>query len=207
MKDIQIFGAGGHSQAVIELINSLGEYRPCLVYSDELKDGFVLGVPIADYTTNKIANMPSCIAIGDNRVRKVVFQEIEGSFPSFLHNSVVKYPSVKIGKGTVVQPNVVLDADVQIGDFCIINNQATVSHNARVGHFCHISINVALAGEVSIGEGTLVGAGSVILPGVTVGKWATIGAGAVITKNVPDYAVIYGNPAKIVRYNTNINEL
>ena len=67
--------------------------------------------------------------------------------------------------------------------------------------FCHIAINAALAGGVVVGEGSLIGAGSIILPEVSIGKWAIIGAGAVVTKDVPDYAVVYGNPAKIIRYN------
>jgi UDP-2-acetamido-3-amino-2,3-dideoxy-glucuronate N-acetyltransferase len=45
-------------------------------------------------------------------------------------------------------------------------------------------------------EGASIGANATILPGITIGKCAFIGAGAVITKNVPNYAVMVGNPAK-----------
>jgi len=45
-----------------------------------------------------------------------------------------------------------------------------------------------------------VGAGSTILPGVTVGKYAIVGAASVVTKDVPDYAVAVGNPARVIRY-------
>ncbi len=53
---------------------------------------------------------------------------------------------------------------------------------------------------VRIGEGSDIGAGSVILPGVTIGRGALIGAGSVVTKDIPDFAVAVGNPAKILRY-------
>ena len=99
-------------------------------------------------------------------------------------------------------PNSVLDAECRIGDFCIINNNATVSHNTVLHNFVHVAINVAIAGGVTVGEGTLLGAGSIILPEITIGKWAVIGAGAVVTKNVPDNAVVYGNPARIIKINT-----
>jgi UDP-2-acetamido-3-amino-2,3-dideoxy-glucuronate N-acetyltransferase len=46
-------------------------------------------------------------------------------------------------------------------------------------------------------EGCSIGAGCVILPGLTIGRWAMIGAGAVVTHDVPDYAVVYGNPARV----------
>ncbi len=45
----------------------------------------------------------------------------------------------------------------------------------------------------------LLGGGSTILPGVTIGQGAMIGAGTVVTKSVPDYAVVVGNPQRILR--------
>ena len=50
------------------------------------------------------------------------------------------------------------------------------------------------------GDYVFIGARAIILPGVKVGKGAIVAAGAVVTKNVPDYAVVVGNPAKIIRY-------
>jgi acetyltransferase-like isoleucine patch superfamily enzyme len=52
---------------------------------------------------------------------------------------------------------------------------------------------------VQLGDGCDVGIGAVILPGVTVGKGAQVGAGAVVTRDVPDYAVVAGNPARLIR--------
>ncbi|HII08889.1 MAG TPA: galactoside O-acetyltransferase [Methanosphaera sp.] len=52
---------------------------------------------------------------------------------------------------------------------------------------------------VLIKEGAWIGAGATILPGVCVGKYAVVGACAVVTKDVPDYAVVVGNPAKVVK--------
>ncbi|MCB0084209.1 MAG: N-acetyltransferase, partial [Caldilineaceae bacterium] len=45
--------------------------------------------------------------------------------------------------------------------------------------------------------GASIGAGAVILPGVTIGKFAMVGAGAVVSKDVPEYALVIGNPARI----------
>ena len=46
-------------------------------------------------------------------------------------------------------------------------------------------------------EGASLGAGSIIIAGVTIGKYAMVGAGALVTKNVPDHALVIGNPARI----------
>jgi len=53
---------------------------------------------------------------------------------------------------------------------------------------------------VSIGDDTWIGARTIILPGVKIGRGVTIGAGAVVTKDIPDYAVAVGSPAKVVKY-------
>ena len=52
---------------------------------------------------------------------------------------------------------------------------------------------------VRIGDDVWIGMRVTILPGVTVGSHCIIGAGAVVTKDVPDYAIVGGNPARILR--------
>ena len=53
---------------------------------------------------------------------------------------------------------------------------------------------------IRIKYGAWVGAGSTILPGVTVGKYAIVGANSVVSKDIPDYAVAVGSPAKVIKY-------
>ena len=199
MKEISLYGAGGHCYASVELIRSLGEYDPIIVFDDAPKEADVLGVPIVPFENGAIKTQALCITIGNNEIRKRIVSYFDLDYPSFVHKSAVIYPSTDIGKGTMILANSVLDADVHIGDFCFVNNNATISHNAVIGNFVHIAIQAAVAGGVHIGEGSLIGAGSVVLPEIKIGKWVVIGAGAVVTKDIPDYSVVYGNPAKIIR--------
>jgi acetyltransferase-like isoleucine patch superfamily enzyme len=53
---------------------------------------------------------------------------------------------------------------------------------------------------VKIGDGTNIGLGAMVMPGVTIGRLAVIGAGAVVTRDVPDNAVVVGNPARVIRW-------
>ena len=53
--------------------------------------------------------------------------------------------------------------------------------------------------EILIKKGAWIGAGATVMAGVTVGKYAIVGAGAIVTKDVPDYAVVVGVPAKVVK--------
>jgi len=202
MKEIILYGAGGHCFAAVELINSSGHSKAIVVYDDVPSREEILGVPVQKFSESLVSlDDHVCISIGNNEIRKDLSAKLKARFPSFIHQSATVYPSVAVGKGCQILPGVVLDGAVSIGDFCIVNNNATISHNTEIGDFCHIAINAAIAGGVKIGEGALIGAGSVILPEVKIGKWAIVGAGAVITKDVPDNAVVYGSSSKIIRYN------
>jgi acetyltransferase-like isoleucine patch superfamily enzyme len=61
-------------------------------------------------------------------------------------------------------------------------------------------IDSASKGPVVIGNDVWVGAGAIILSGVSIGDGAIVAAGAVVTKDVPPYAIVGGNPAKLIRY-------
>ena len=101
----------------------------------------------------------------------------------------------------------------EIGSYCAIAWDCTI--NAINHPYSHLTISafpyVPYVGgfvkertqeyeKVIIGNDVWVGAHAVIMPGVRVGNGAIIGAGAVVTKDVPDYAIVVGVPAKIVKY-------
>ncbi|HEX4511443.1 MAG TPA: acyltransferase [Burkholderiaceae bacterium] len=102
-----------------------------------------------------------------------------------------------------------------IGQAAFLHAAGGITVGVRVGiapHVCVLTSVHADAGrEVAIMDGPIearpvvledgcdVGVGAVILPGVTVGRGAQVGAGAVVTHDVPPYAVVAGNPARILR--------
>lgn len=201
MQSITLYGAGGHCFAIVELVRSIYPDIDITIVDDSPTDSKILSIEVSKAVFPMEASNV-CVVIGDNRIREKIVEKIEANFPTFVHSSVQKYPSVKIGKGTTVLPLSQLDADVTIGAFCIINNGAVISHNARIGDYVHIAVNATVSGNVSIGNGTLIGAGSIILPTISIGKNVIVGAGSVVTKDIPDNAVVAGNPSRIIRYNT-----
>ncbi|WP_420360969.1 acyltransferase [Companilactobacillus halodurans] len=60
-------------------------------------------------------------------------------------------------------------------------------------------MNILKTAPITIKEGAWIGAKAVLLPGVTIGKHAIVGAGSVVTKDVTEYTVVGGNPAKVIK--------
>ena len=141
------------------------------------------------------------IAIGDNELRKKKVDQLEAIlYTTAIHPSAIVSSNASIGEGTVVMASTVINTGAKIGKHVIINTGALIEHDCIIEDFAHVSPKAALAGNVIVKEGAQVGINSSVRQGIKIGKWAVIGAGAVIVKDVPDYAVVVGNPGKIIKY-------
>lgn len=123
-----------------------------------------------------------------------------------------------VGRFTYGNPKLMLWADderIDIGSFCSIAQNVTIfaggEHNLNwvTTYPLRIAFGNQLAekdghprtkGNTSIGNDVWIGYGATILSGVAVGDGAVIGAGAVVVKDVPPYAVVAGNSARLIRY-------
>lgn len=140
--------------------------------------------------------------------------------------SVIK--NVKVGKGTTIHDQVNLykckiGKNSKIDAFVYIEESVIIGNNCKIKPFVFIPTGVTIQDNVFIGpnvsftndkypksrgewkllktivkKGASIGANSVILPGVTIGKDALVGAGSIVTKNVPDDAIVIGNPLRII---------
>ena len=205
-KEQYIFGASGHGKVVLDAARSIGieikaviDDNPQVVVLDD-----VVVIATKDFSDAKYSRF--LIAVGNNRIRKNIVQNKTFKYFKAIHKQTAVAKSVTIDEGTVVMPMVVINAGAVIGKHCIINSASVVEHDCVLEDYVHISPNVALAGNVTVGEGTHIGIGSCVIQGISIGKWATIGAGSVIINDVPDYAVVVGNPGRIIKYNNPIEK-
>lgn len=122
----------------------------------------------------------------------------------------------RIGVFVEIQKQAVIGKRVKVQSHSFICSGVVVEDEAFIGHgvmFINDAFprstreDGALQGEedwtcvpTRIGRRAAIGSNATILCGVTVGECALVGAGAVVTKDVPPYAVVAGNPARIVRY-------
>jgi sugar O-acyltransferase (sialic acid O-acetyltransferase NeuD family) len=200
---IFLYGASGHAKVICEILESQRLIPHGLIDDNPLVTS-LLDYPV--YHTLQQAAVATddhmLISIGNNRIRKAVAVKLkEVRFTSAIHASAIISSRATVGEGTVVMPNVSVNVHCNIGRHVILNTNCSVDHDCVIEDFVHISPNAALAGGVKVGEGTQVGIGTCVMQNITIGKWATIGAGAVIIRDVPDYAVVVGNPGKVIKIN------
>jgi len=201
MNSIFLFGASGHGKVVKEVADNANISVEAFI-DDNPKSEFIADVPvIASKELSKYESNKFIISIGNNRIRKNICKKLNTRFATLIHSTANISPSVNILEGTVVMAGVMINSDASIGKHVIINTAAVVEHDCKIGDFVHISPNATVTGNVCIGEGSQIGAGAIVIPNITIGKWVTIGAGAVIIDDIPDYAVVVGNPGKIINEN------
>lgn len=195
---MNLYGASGHCKVVIDILESNSE-KITAIYDDNKTIDKILGYDVTSLEKQLKDNF--IITIGNNQLRKKIAVQLNGVFFKAIHPKAIVSKHSTIGVGTVVMAGAIISCDVKVGKHAIINHNASVDHDCVLENFVHVSPNVALAGNIHISEGAHVGIGSQIVQGIKIGKWATIGAGAVVINDVPDYAVVVGNPAKIIKYN------
>lgn len=122
--------------------------------------------------------------------------------------------NARIGANCNIGSHVFIENDVTIGDRVTIKNGVQIWDGLRICDDVFIGPNVTFTNDpfprsrkklaaftiTTVGNGASIGANATILPGITIGHRAMIGAGAVVTHDVPDNAIVKGNPAVVSGY-------
>lgn len=115
----------------------------------------------------------------------------------------------KIGANSFIEKNVVIGSQVTIKNNVAIYTGVTIEDDVFLGPSCVFTNVINPRSFISrkaefkptlIRHGATIGANATILCGHTIGHYAMVGAGSVVTKDVPDHALVVGNPARIIGY-------
>ncbi|QDU59224.1 dTDP-3-amino-3,6-dideoxy-alpha-D-galactopyranose 3-N-acetyltransferase [Planctomycetes bacterium Pan216] len=109
---------------------------------------------------------------------------------TFIESGVTVRDRVTIKSGVFLWEGTYLEDDVFVGPNVSFTNDPRPRSRHRPDQYDGIRVQ----------RGASIGAGAVLLPGITIGEGAMVGAGAVVTRNVPAFALVHGNPARIKGY-------
>jgi len=205
MATINLFGASGHAKVIMDIIMAQGDNVGCL-YDDNPHCAEIYGKPVYMASDVEVVG-PMIISIGSCRVRKLIAERYKVEYATARHPKSIISASSMIGVGTVVMPGAIINADVRIGRHCIINTKASVDHECLIGDFVHIAPGATLSGNVEVGECSWIGVGACVKQGIKIGENCMIGAGSVVVKDIPDNSTAYGNPARIITNNHNMQNI
>jgi len=211
-KDYIMWGATGQAYVLEELLGNK-EYNLIATF-DETKGAKFHDEKIPTYYGKEVfekwyedwdkkKDLYFIVAIGGDTLGKVRVKLHEylkemGLKPlTAIHSMGFTAKDAEIGEGCQLLANHSVCVGSKLEKSVIINTGAQVDHECTISEGVHIAPGAVLCGNVKVGEYSFIGAGSTILPRLKIGKNVVIGAGSVVTKDIPDNAIAYGNPAKI----------
>jgi sugar O-acyltransferase (sialic acid O-acetyltransferase NeuD family) len=206
MRDIIIVGAGGFAREVawlIEEINLKNQEWNLIGFLDENNNEAKILNGYRVLNKSDLVNQSHAyfvVAIGDSETRKEVVKRYSSyKFATLVHPDVSISATNKIGEGSIICKGNIITVNVDIGKHVIVNIDSTVGHDAILEDFVTILPSVNISGYVRIKECSNVGTGTQIIQDKTIGRNSIIGAGSVVVKDINDYVVAVGIPAREIK--------
>jgi sugar O-acyltransferase (sialic acid O-acetyltransferase NeuD family) len=202
-RKVVLIGYSGHSYVVYDILGRMGKIVQG--YFDRkmaVKNPFALeymGEENPDNIIAKLTELDYFISIGDNKVRRSIFESLSGRLPlpvNAIDPSAIISNKIIMGAGVMVGSGAILNSMTEIGDGVICNTGTIIEHECKIGGFTHLAPGCILAGNVEIGENSFIGAGAIVKQGVRIGSNVIVGAGTVVIKDVSDGAKMAGNPQR-----------
>jgi sugar O-acyltransferase (sialic acid O-acetyltransferase NeuD family) len=203
---LAILGASGHGKVVADAAGVAGWQE--VVFFDDAWPGLQENGPwLVNGDTEVLMDSLGeydgvVVAIGNNAIRankQLQLVNAGASVVTIIHPDATVSPHARVGSGSVVFAQAVVNACATVGAGVIVNTGSVVEHDCVVGDFSHISPNAVLAGGVRLQEQCWVGAGASIRQLLEVGKAAVVGMGAVVTRDVSAGSVVAGNAARVLK--------
>lgn len=143
-----------------------------------------------------------------------------GANTRIINENLVNIFGCVIGENNMIGPFVEIQQGVSTGEGCRIQSHSFLCEGTTLGNFVFIGHGVMFTNDrwpraanwdgtpkgkddwvlepVVVGDWVSIGSSATLLPGVHIGDFAVVGAGSVVTKDVPEYAIVVGSPARVV---------
>ena len=211
INNILILGSSGHACVIIDILEKMTNHRIIgLIDPNEKAGSTKYGYQVLGREENldsiytHFPNLSFFIAIGDNLLRKNIYEKVvkiipEANFINVIHPSAQIGRNVSLGKGIAIMAGANINPECKLGHFSIVNTNASLDHESELSDFTSLAPGVTTGGNVKIGTLSAISIGATIRHKISIGENTVIGAGALVVKDIGDNIVAYGIPAQTIR--------
>ena len=210
---LYIYCAGGFGKEVMDVArrkNKISqEWSDIKFIDDVIQDHFKYGAQVVNFNdllNGFILNTAQfVIANGEPVVRKRIYEKLinlEYKLGKLVDISSIFADSVKIDEGVIVAPMCSISSDAVLLKNSCVNTMSIVGHDVLIGENAVVSSMVNIGGACEVGNNSYIGMGALIKEGIKIGENSIVGMGSVVYTDVPADVIALGNPARVVRKNT-----
>ncbi len=184
---------------LIEIVGFIENY-------DETKVGTAaMSLPVHWYKDCKaFKNTHGLVGVLGTTMRRAWIEEMVDygyGFDTLIYTSSIVSKRSEIGVGSMIDAGTVVAGFTSIAPHVRIGRKCCIGHHTSIGSFSTVHPGAIVSGKSVLGGQVTVGTGAVLVDGIEIGNGAYIAAGAIVIHDVPERALVAGNPAKIVQEN------
>lgn len=206
---IVVLGAGGDALVVAEAIRQAREAGGPFDLAGFLDDGLagttVEGLPVLGRLDEwrtldpHVRLIPAIQKVRDMPRRAARIEGLDvprDRWATLVHPRAVVARSAQLGVGVYIAACATVQPGCRIGDFATLRGGAALGHDATVEPHGYVGPNATLCGRTVVGKGAHLGPNGVLLDFKTMGRFSVAGIASAVTRDVPEFAVVMGNPAR-----------
>jgi sugar O-acyltransferase (sialic acid O-acetyltransferase NeuD family) len=211
--NLYIYCAGGFGKEIMDVArrrdNAIHQWDSIKFVDDVLESDIKYGAQVLRFdqviANGGVDQAEFLIAAGEPAVRNKIRGKLEQAnarLGRLVDVSTILTDSAQISDGVIITPLCAISSDAVLARNSCVNTMSIIGHDVTVGENSVISSMVNLGGGCVVGKNSYIGMGASIKEGIKIGSNAIVGMGSVVYNDIPDGVIALGNPARVMRNNT-----